>query len=291
MSKKSVLVTGASSGLGQEAALQLARHGFQVFAAARSIQGVFDGVSGIEAISMDVACKTSVATAFEQIASASDGRPLWGLVNNAGICVPSPLELLDADELRRQLDTNVIGQLLVTQAALPQLRRSHGRVINVTSGLGSIAVPYLGAYSIAQFAKMAFTDALRRELLNSGVSVSVVQPGAIHTPIWGKFLATGQQILAQAGEQTQALYGPSFRAFLEQSEASAQGAVTTVDAFAEVILQVLTVQAPASHYCVGNDAAEFVAMARNLSTAELDALFAAQVPGAQAFTEVAGAVG
>lgn len=291
MSKKSVLVTGASSGLGQAAALQLARHGFQVFAAARSIQGVFDGVSGIEAISMDVACKTSVATVFEQIASASDGRPLWGLVNNAGICVPSPLELLDADELRRQLDTNVIGQLLVTQAALPQLRRSHGRVINVTSGLGSIAVPYLGAYSIAQFAKMAFTDALRRELLNSGVSVSVVQPGAIHTPIWGKFLATGQQILAQAGEQTQALYGPSFRAFLEQSEASAQGAVTTVDAFAEVILQVLTVQAPASHYCVGNDAAEFVAMARNLSTAELDALFAAQVPGAQAFTEVAGAVG
>ncbi|EST14409.1 short chain dehydrogenase family protein [Pseudomonas putida S610] len=291
MSKKSVLVTGASSGLGQAAALQLARHGFQVFAAARSIQGVFDGVSGIEAISMDVACKTSVATAFEQIASASDGRPLWGLVNNAGICVPSPLELLDADELRRQLDTNVIGQLLVTQAALPQLRRSHGRVINVTSGLGSIAVPYLGAYSIAQFAKMAFTDALRRELLNSGVSVSVVQPGAIHTPIWGKFLATGQQILAQAGEQTQALYGPSFRAFLEQSEASAQGAVTTVDAFAEVILQVLTVQAPASHYCVGNDAAEFVAMARNLSTAELDALFAAQVSGAQAFTEVAGAVG
>ncbi|MFK3721035.1 SDR family NAD(P)-dependent oxidoreductase [Pseudomonas fulva] len=291
MSKKSVLVTGASSGLGQAAALQLARHGFQVFAAARSIQGVFDSVSGIEAISMDVACKTSVATAFEQIASASDGRPLWGLVNNAGICVPSPLELLDADELRRQLDTNVIGQLLVTQAALPQLRRSHGRVINVTSGLGSIAVPYLGAYSIAQFAKMAFTDALRRELLNSGVSVSVVQPGAIHTPIWGKFLATGQQILAQAGEQTQALYGPSFRAFLEQSEASAQGAVTTVDAFAEVILQVLTVQAPASHYCVGNDAAEFVAMARNLSTAELDALFAAQVPGAQAFTEVAGAVG
>ncbi|AUA33019.1 SDR family NAD(P)-dependent oxidoreductase [Pseudomonas sp. SGAir0191] len=291
MSKKSVLVTGASSGLGQAAALQLARNGFHVFAAARSIQGVFNGVSGIEAIGMDVACKTSVATAFEQIASASDGRPLWGLVNNAGICVPSPLELLDADELRRQLDTNVIGQLLVTQAALPQLRRSHGRVINVTSGLGSIAVPYLGAYSIAQFAKMAFTDALRRELLNSGVSVSVVQPGAIHTPIWGKFLATGQHILAQAGEEAQALYGPSFRAFLEQSEASAQGAVTTVDAFADVIVQVLTAQAPASHYCVGNDAAEFVAMARNLSAVELDALFAAQMPGAQAFAEVAGAIG
>jgi len=291
MSKKSVLITGASSGLGQAAALHLARNGFQVFAAARSIQGVFNGVSGIETISMDVACETSVANAFEQIARVTDGRPLWGLVNNAGICVPSPLELLDANELRRQLDTNVIGQLLVTQAAMPQLRRSHGRVVNVTSGLGSIAVPYLGAYSIAQFAKMAFTDALRRELLNSGVSVSVVQPGAIHTPIWDKFLTTGQHILAQAGEEVQALYGPSFRAFLEQSEASAQGTVTTVDAFAEVIAQVLTAQTPASHYCVGNDAAEFVAMARNLSAAELDALFAAQMPGAQAFAEVVGARG
>ncbi|WJM95320.1 hypothetical protein QEP73_17295 [Pseudomonas defluvii] len=104
-------------------------------------------------------------------------------------------------------------------------------------------------------------------------------------------LFIGRANLAQGGEEVQALYGPSFRAFLEQSEASAQGTVTTVDAFAEVIVQVLTAQAPASHYCVGNDAAEFVAMARNLSAAELDALFAAQMPGAQAFAEVAGAMG
>lgn len=291
MTKKSVLVTGASSGLGEAAALLLARNGFQVFAAARQVQGMFTDVPGVEAISLDVSSESSVADAFEQIAVATAGRPLWGLVNNAGICVPSPLELLSAEELRRQLDTNVIGQLLVTQAALPQLRRSHGRVVNVTSGLGSIAVPYLGAYSIAQFAKMAFTDALRRELEHSGVSVSVVQPGAIHTPIWGKFRSTGEQILAQAGDEAQALYGPSFHAFLEQSEALAQSAVTTADDFAQVVLQVLTAPTPDSHYCVGNDASEFVAMARSMSVPALDALFSAQMPGAQAFAEVATAGG
>ncbi|MNJ61149.1 Sepiapterin reductase [compost metagenome] len=180
----------------------------------------------------------------------------------------------------------MIGQLLVTQAALPQLRRSHGRVVNVTSGLGSIAVPYLGAYSIAQFAKMAFTDALRRELEHSGVNVSVVQPGAIHTPIWGKFRSTGQQILAQADEKARAIYGPSFRAFLEQSEALAQTATTTADDFAQVVLEVLTAQIPDTHYCVGNDASEFVSMARGMSAHELDALFSAQMPGAQAFADV-----
>jgi NAD(P)-dependent dehydrogenase (short-subunit alcohol dehydrogenase family) len=284
MSKKSVLVTGASSGLGLAAALLLARSGFQVFAAARNIHDLPE-VPGLVPVVLDVSCQASLAAAFEQIAQATGGQPLWALVNNAGICVPSPLELLGAEELRRQLDTNVIGQLIVTQAALPHLRRSHGRVINVTSGLGSIAVPYLGAYSIAQFAKMAFTDALRRELEHSGVSVSVVQPGAIHTPIWGKFRATGQQLLAQAQPQARAIYGASFQAFLAQSEALAKEAVTTADDFAEVILQVLTTAQPQSHYCVGDDAGEFVAMARSLSTPELDALFSAQMPGAQAFAE------
>lgn len=287
MHKKSVLVTGASSGLGLAAALLLAQQGFQVFAAARNVQGLFDETPGIEPIRLDVSCSDSVAAAFARIAELSDGRPLWGLVNNAGICVPSPLELLCPDELRRQLETNVIGQLLVTQAALPQLRRCGGRVVNVTSGLGSIAVPYLGAYSIAQFAKMAFTDALRRELEHSGVSVSVVQPGAIHTPIWGKFATTGQQVLDQADGECRAIYGPSFSAFLEASEALAGQATTSEQDFARAILEVLSSAVPDTHYCVGADAAEFVRMARTQGPRELDALFSAQMPAREAF---AGAV-
>ncbi|WP_028634614.1 MULTISPECIES: SDR family oxidoreductase [Pseudomonas] len=287
MSKKTVLVTGASSGLGRAAAVMLADNGFHVFAAARNIAGVFVNVEGIEPISLDVSCSASVAAAFERIRQACAEQPLWGLVNNAGICVPSPLELLSADELRRQLDTNVIGQLLVTQAALPYLRRSGGRIVNVTSGLGSIAVPYLGAYSIAQFAKMAFSDALRRELAHSGVSVSVVQPGAINTPIWGKFSSTGQQVLAQANGEPRQIYEPSFSAFLKQSEALASQAGTSETDFARTILGVLDSPSPQSHYCVGADAAEFVKMARTLGTDDLDALFMAQMPTAQAFAEVA----
>ncbi|EEW05524.1 SDR family NAD(P)-dependent oxidoreductase [Vibrio mimicus] len=278
MTKKSILVTGASSGLGQAAARVLANNGFYVFAAAREIRGVFNGVQDVEEIRLDVTCEQSVQAAFEQIERRQADYPLWGLINNAGICVPSPLELLTPSELRRQLDTNVVGQLLITQAALPLIRQHQGRIVNVTSGLGSIAVPYLGAYSMAQFAKMAFTDVLRRELKGSGVSVSVVQPGAIYTPIWDKFLSTGQSMLEQTSEEHKRIYAKSFMAFLEQNEVGARAAVTTEDDFAQVVLDVLTTDSPATHYYVGNDAKEFIAMAKTSTVAEVDALFEAQLP-------------
>lgn len=278
MSKKSVLVTGASSGLGHAAALMLARKGFHVFAAAREIRGVFNGQANVEEVRLDITDDESVAQALKKIAAKNTAYPLWGLINNAGICVPSPLEMLNPQELRRQLDTNVIGQLQVTQAMLPLLRENQGRIINITSGLGSIAVPYLGAYSIAQFAKMAFTDALRRELASSGVTVSVVQPGAIYTPIWDKFLATGQEILDQVSGETRQIYARSFTDFLKRSEALARVATTSETDFAEVILEVLTTQQPLAQYSVGDDAQSFVDMAKSATTAELDTMFAAQMP-------------
>ena len=278
MSMKSILVTGASSGLGRKAAQRLAANDFYVFAAAREIHGVFDGEANVEELKLDITDEQSVKDAFDHVETRQQDHPLWGLVNNAGICIPSPLELLTPTELHRQLDTNVVGQLLVTQAALPQLLASKGRIVNITSGLGSIAVPYLGAYSISQFAKMAFTDALRRELRHSGVSVSVVQPGAIFTPIWDKLVATGQELLRQAPKDRRIIYKRSFEEFLAASVESAQSAPTTSDDFAAAILSVLTTPSPESHYFVGDDAREFAEKSRSSPPSEVDGWFDRQSP-------------
>ncbi len=187
-----VLITGASSGLGRETALHLAEQGFQVIAGVRRQE---DGErlanacpSGrISTLLIDVTDEESIGRAAAQVAEKVGDTGLWGLVNNAGICISAPLECVSSDLLRRQLEVNLIGQLAVTRAILPLLRRGGAaRLVNVTSGLGSVAIPYLGAYSAAQFAKEGVSDALRRELAPMGIQVSVVSPGAIWTPIWAR---------------------------------------------------------------------------------------------------------
>jgi NAD(P)-dependent dehydrogenase (short-subunit alcohol dehydrogenase family) len=278
MIKKSILVTGSSSGLGRAIALCLKENGFYVFAGIRKVQGLFGNDANIEEIKLDVTDERSIDDAFQKIKSRLIDYPLWGLVNNAGICVPSPIELLSAEDLRRQLNTNVIGQLSVTQVVLPMIRANQGRIVNVTSGLGSVAVPYLGAYSIAQFAKMAFTDVLRRELKNSGVSIAVVQPGAVYTPIWNKLIVEGKTIIEQSDNPAQKIYRRSFDDFLDTIGVQARLSQTTEYDFAKVILEVLTAKTPESHYYVGEDARQLIEKARTLSSAEIDELFDNQIP-------------
>ncbi|WP_237386281.1 SDR family NAD(P)-dependent oxidoreductase [Xenorhabdus sp. Sc-CR9] len=286
MIRKNILVTGASSGLGYAATRTLAANGFYVFAAAREICGVFNSIENIEEVVLDITNEQSIKECFSYIETINKDYPLWGLVNNAGICVPSPLELLESFDLRRQLDTNVIGQLLVTQSAIPFIRKSQGRIVNITSGLGSIAVPYLGAYSIAQFAKMGFSDALRRELKHSGATVSVVQPGAIYTPIWDKFLTTGKEILNQSTDEKRKIYERSFTEFLKSSQAAAYSAKATEDDFAQVILEVLTTKMPATHYYVGDDAKYFAEKSRKSTTFEIDQWFDLQSPTESEFKKI-----
>ncbi|CAM5715539.1 hypothetical protein SCALM49S_05225 [Streptomyces californicus] len=143
-----VLVTGASSGLGRECALELEHRGFQVLAGVRREE---DGEKllaeshheRLRYAVIDITDDTSVRASAELVAHRYGG--LRGLVNNAGICLPGPLECIDGEQFRRQLDVNVVGHLSMIRAHLPLLRRSHGRIVNVTSGLGSAAVPFLGA--------------------------------------------------------------------------------------------------------------------------------------------------
>ncbi|HFH3310212.1 SDR family NAD(P)-dependent oxidoreductase, partial [Pseudomonas aeruginosa] len=216
-----VLITGASSGLGRETALHLAEQGFQVIAGVRRQE---DGErlanacpSGrISTLLIDVTDEESIGRAAAQVAEKVGDTGLWGLVNNAGICISAPLECVSSDLLRRQLEVNLIGQLAVTRAILPLLRRGGAaRLVNVTSGLGSVAIPYLGAYSAAQFAKEGVSDALRRELAPMGIQVSVVSPGAIWTPIWGKIASEGERALADAPDAVADLYRDTYLRFLQ----------------------------------------------------------------------------
>ena len=181
---QSVLVTGASSGIGEATAVHIARKGFRVFAAARRIDKLQDLTSvadgRITPLEMDVTDDQSVSTAIQKI--TDEGVSLYGLVNNAGVSVTGPVEEVPLDDWRRQFETNVFGLVRVTQAVLPQMRETRrGRVINIGSVAGRIAPPFFGAYAASKHAVEGLSDALRRELAPHGIKVSVIRPGFINT--------------------------------------------------------------------------------------------------------------
>lgn len=182
-----VVVTGASTGIGAETARALRASGFDVFGTIRRHQ---DGPgleeTGAQPVTMDVTDAASIARAHDTVVAALGEHPLVGLVNNAGIPVAGPLEHLPLNELRRVLEVNVIGAVAVTQAFLPELRRARGRIVNVSSISGRVALPFMGPYAASKFALEAISDSLRRELIPSGVAVIVIEPGTIRTPIWSK---------------------------------------------------------------------------------------------------------
>jgi NAD(P)-dependent dehydrogenase (short-subunit alcohol dehydrogenase family) len=182
---KPVLVTGASSGIGEATALHLAHKGFRVFAAARRIDKLATLASmasgRITAVALDVTDAASIANAMRIIEAG--GAPLFGLVNNAGVSVTGPIEETPVEEWRRQFETNVFAVVALTQAALPAMRKAgEGRIINIGSVAGRIVAPFMGAYGASKHALEGLTDALRRETRPFGIKVSLIRPGFINTP-------------------------------------------------------------------------------------------------------------
>jgi len=193
---KSVVITGASTGIGYAAADYLAGKGWRVFAgvrkeadAARLAETLGEAVTPVM---IDVTDMDSVRKAGETVRAALDGAPLSGLVNNAGVAVAGPLLHLPIEEMTAQLDINVTGQLRVTQVFAPMLGavRDHtgpkGRIVNISSVAGFSAAPLVTPYSCSKFALEAFTQGLRRELMLYGIDVVAINPGPIATPIWDK---------------------------------------------------------------------------------------------------------
>ncbi|HUH06768.1 MAG TPA: SDR family oxidoreductase [Egibacteraceae bacterium] len=189
-------MTGASTGIGQAAARELARLGFRVFGGVRSEADAEAARRiGLSPVRLDVTDEPQVQRVRQRLEDESDGR-VDVLVNNAGIGVAGPLESVEVEALRRQLDVNLLGVHRMVRALAPMLIAAGGRIVNISSISGRIGYPYLGAYAASKHALEGYSDALRRELSPHGVRVVVVQPGVIDTPIWGKSALSAEQVAA-----------------------------------------------------------------------------------------------
>lgn len=250
----SVFITGASSGIGYDASLRMARRGWTTFGGVRNdadADRLIEESNGtITPITCDVTDSAQIDAARSTILSATGGS-LTGLVNNAGIAVAGPIELVSASELRAQFDVNVFGHAAVTQAFIPALRAEGGRIVNISSVGGLFSPPLLGPYSMAKFALEAMSDSLRRELKPSGIKVSVIEPARIQTRIWEKSLADSGARLAAMDEGGRKSYGKMTDGLLRNAR-SPEG--DPVELVSDAIEHALTARRPKIRYPVGNEA-------------------------------------
>jgi NAD(P)-dependent dehydrogenase (short-subunit alcohol dehydrogenase family) len=193
---KSVVVTGSSTGIGWGIAKVLIGKGFRVFGSVRKAE---DGERlrkefgpNFVPLYFDVTDAAAVAKGADQVAAALGGEMLSGLVNNAGIAVAGPLLYVKIDEFRHQIEVNLTGQLIVTQAFAPLLgadrsrKGEPGRIVMISSVGGKNASPFVGPYNASKFALEGLSESLRRELMLFGIDVIIVAPGSVATPIWDK---------------------------------------------------------------------------------------------------------
>jgi len=195
----------------------------------------------------------SITNAADVVARHVGEAGLSGLVNNAGIAIGSPLELIPLQQLRRQLEVNVVGQIAVPQAVLPLLRRAGGRIVNMGSIAGRGTIPMMGPYSASKHALEALTDALRLELYPWGIEVSIIEPGAIATPIWDKSMQTSVDVESEMPAEGRHLYEAAARSVRESVVQAAARAIPA-DAVVKAVLHALTAKRPNTRYLVGRDA-------------------------------------
>ena len=249
-----VVVTGASTGIGRATARHLAQAGFYVLAGVRTDAAAETvGAEGVEPVRIDIADPDQIARLAQRVADDPEGRPLQALVNNAGIAVAAPVEVIPLDEWRRQFEINLFGHVAVIQALLPALIASRGRIVNVSSIGGLVAGPTYGAYSGSKFALEAVSDALRREVRHLGVEVVLVEPGAIATPIWEKGLATAKGLTDKMTAEQRERYRQITAAAGRRAQQAARDGVPP-EQVARVITDAVTARRPRTRYLVGRDA-------------------------------------
>ncbi len=272
---QAVVITGASTGIGAACAIHLDRLGFRVFAGVRKPE---DGLAlqknssdRLVPIALDVTDASTIHKAHLLVSELTRKDGLYGLINNAGIAVVGPLEAVPIADLRRQLDVNVIGQVAVTQIFLPLVRQARGRIINMGSIAGLSTMPLMGPYSASKFALEAITDALRLEVQQWGIHVSIIEPGAIATPIWNKSALEATQREATIGDHLRSLYEPMIAAVRKIVEEASKRAVSS-DTVAKVVEAALTEPTPKTRYLVGRDAKLRALMAKLLPDRASDRL-------------------
>lgn len=252
-----IVITGASSGIGAACARYLDELGFTVWAGVRTKEDgdalVRLASARLRVLMLDVTDPASVAAAGRTLTEAIPEAGLAGLVNNAGISVAGPLELLPLADVRMQFEVNAIGALAVTQTLLPLLRRARGRIVNISSIAGLAATPFLGAYCGSKFALEAMSDALRLELAPWGIAVSLVEPGAIQSQIWQRAAMSATRTLRGVAPESLALYEQPLARMQEVMAAAAARAIPA-EAVARVVARALTASGPRPRYLVGKDA-------------------------------------
>ena len=256
MLKRTVLITGASSGIGKACALYLAEHNYHVFAgvtnevSAAKLQPEIDPEK-IEIIIMDVTNENSVQEAFQVIRDKAP-QGLDGVINNAGTVVAAPAELIPVHEYQRQFDVNYFGMIRVSQMFLPLVRLKKGRIINISSVLGRICIPAHAAYCSSKFAIKAFTQILRMELKAQEIDVVLIEPGSVRSNIWNVSFDSMEKIFHNSPESKRKYYTHLKEATKKTLHGFAERSIDPVKV-ARVILKALTVSRPKTHYMIGWD--------------------------------------
>jgi NAD(P)-dependent dehydrogenase (short-subunit alcohol dehydrogenase family) len=262
-----VVVTGTSTGIGAATALALTDKGFQVFAGVRREadgQALESRTSGdLTPVMLEITDETSIAKAVGTVKHAVGDRGLAGLVNNAGIVKPGPLEFQPIADFREQLEVNLFGPLMVTQALLPLIRQGRGRVVNVGSIGGRLVLPLHGAYSASKFAMEALSDGLRLELRQWNIPVSLVDPGVTDTAIFDKTLNAIDEAEKELVGRQELRYEKQIAAVRDLVKKTAADAAQP-SVLADAIVHALTARKPRSRYLAGKQAKTTAIAARTL---------------------------
>ena len=268
------VVSGASSGIGAATAQALAARGYHVLAGVRT-EGEADAVraEGIEPVTLDITVPEHIEALARRIGDDPGRRVLRVLVNNAGIEINAPVEVLPLSLWREQFEVNLFGHIAVIQGLLPFLRRGRGRIVNISSVGGVAALPVFGAYAATKFALEAASDSLRREVSAHGVQVVVVQPGGVRTEMALRSGETSLDIAAGMNTEHRRLYGGLVNATVSSNTAFLERAMSAARA-GEKIARVATTRRPRTRYTLGTDAALIIPLARFLPARLMDGILA-----------------
>ncbi len=253
--RPAALITGASSGIGHACVAALAGAGYQVYAgvrrtaAAEALQREFG--PAVHPLVFDLLRQDTVESAVDRMGQAVDG--LDALINNAGIALAGPLEVLPADALRESFEAGLLGHHTLTRLMLPMLRARGGRLVWVSSVSGRVALPYRGPYAACKFAMEALADAWRLELREQGLRVILIEPGRIRTPIWGKSLDLAKVWFEQADPAVSQRYAETMSA-MEAAVKRRLNEGASAAEVADAVLHSLTSKRPRARYVLGRDA-------------------------------------
>ena len=267
-----IVVTGTSTGIGAATARELGKRGFHVLAGVRSkIDADKIRDTNIEPIILDITNEAHISALIERITSDKEQRPLRALINNAAIEINAPVEVLPLSEWRRQFEVNLIGQVAMIQALLPELFKSSGTVINISSIGGKGAMGGYGPYAATKFALEAVSDSLRREIEHLGVKVVVVEPGAVTSEMSKRVRSNAEHITNGMTTVQRDRYGNFMKAMVSQAESYINKAVSAEKA-GQIIADILNKKRPRTRYTIGRDAAMLSILIKYLPDRLIDKL-------------------